>query len=77
MKKRDVKPVEWRPIHRFGLILIGLMFIAIGTLSLLRGRTHYETFWGGAVFAPFAIFVGLLALVVVFVRWRKGIEPFS
>jgi hypothetical protein len=73
MKKRDVKPREWRPIHRFGLILMGLMSIAVGARTLLRGRTHYETFWGGAVFAPFAIFIGLLVLIAVFVRWRKGI----
>jgi hypothetical protein len=72
MKKRDVKPREWRPIHRFGFILIGLMFIAMGTFTLLRGKTHYETYWGGPVFAPFAILIELLSLVGVFTHWRKG-----
>jgi hypothetical protein len=73
MKKSHVKPMEWRPIHRFGFSLMGLMFIAMGERSLLRGRTHYENYWGGAVFAPFAIFIGLLMLIAVFIRWRKGI----
>jgi|HubBroStandDraft_4_1064222.scaffolds.fasta_scaffold2554253_1 hypothetical protein len=73
MKKHEVKPMEWRPINRLGFMLIGLMLIAVGTRTLLRGMTHYETFWGSAVSAPFAIFIGLLVLVVAFVRWRKGI----
>jgi hypothetical protein len=46
MKKRDVKPMEWRPIHRFGFSLMGLMFIAMGTFTLLRRKTHYENYWG-------------------------------
>jgi polyferredoxin len=71
MKKRDVKREELRPIYRLGFILIGLMFIAMGALPLLRGKTHYETYWGGAVFGPFAIFVGLLLPVAVFTQRRK------
>jgi hypothetical protein len=74
MKKRDVKPMEWRPIHRFGFTLMGLLFIAMGTLPLLRGKTHYENYWGGPVFAPFAIFIGLLFLIGVFTHWSKGIN---
>jgi len=35
MKKRHVKPMEWRPIHRFGFGLMALMFIAMGTFALL------------------------------------------
>jgi len=72
MKKRGIKPIEWRPIHRFGFSLMGLMFIAMGALALLRGKTHYENYWGGPVFAPFAIFIGLLFLVGVVTHWRKG-----
>jgi len=72
MKKRDVKLREWRPVHLFGFAVIGVMFIAMGALSLLRGQTHYENYWGGAVFAPFAVFVGFLFLVGVFTHWRKG-----
>jgi hypothetical protein len=71
-KKRGIKPMEWRPIHRIGFSLMGPMFIAMCALALLRGKTHYENYWGGPVFAPFAIFIGLLFLVGVVTHWRKG-----
>jgi hypothetical protein len=62
------------PIHRFGFTLRGLLFMAMGALPLLGGRTHYENYLGGPVFAPFAIFIGLLFLVGVFTHWRKGMN---
>jgi hypothetical protein len=48
------------------------MFIAMGTLPWLRGKTHYENYWGGPFFAPLAILIGLLFLLGVFTHWRKG-----
>jgi hypothetical protein len=74
MEKRDLQPMEWRSIQRFGCTLMGLLFIAMGTVPLLTGKTHYENYWGGPVFSPFAIFAGLLFLVGVFAHWRKGIN---
>jgi hypothetical protein len=50
------------------------MFIAMGTVPLLRGKTHYENYGGGPIFAPWAIFIGLLFLVGVFRPGRKGIN---
>jgi hypothetical protein len=47
MKKRGVKPMKCRPIPRFGFSLMGLMFIAVGTLALPEGKTHYENYWEG------------------------------
>ncbi len=66
MKNRETKLRDWKPIHRLFFGIFGLMFIGMGLFALLLGRTHYQNYWGGAVFAPFAIFVGLLALVGVF-----------
>jgi hypothetical protein len=52
----------------------GLLFIAMSTFPLLGGKTHCENHWGGPVFAPFAIFLGILFLVGVFTHWKKGIN---
>jgi hypothetical protein len=72
MKKRYLKPMEWRrPIDWLGFGFVGLVLIATGALALLTGETHYANFWGAPVFAPFAIFGGLLLLVAVFRQWRK------
>jgi hypothetical protein len=70
MKHRETKLREWKPVHRFAFVFLGLMCIATGTLSLLRGRTHYPNVWGAPVFAPFTIFGGLLCLVAAFRLWK-------
>jgi hypothetical protein len=73
-KKRDVKPSEWAADSSVRFRFDGGMFIVMGALPLLRGKTYYENNWGGPVFAPFAIFIALLFLVGVFTPWRKGIN---
>jgi hypothetical protein len=72
MKYREAKLKEWRPIHRFAFLLLGLMLIGTGTFSLLKGRTHYPNVWGAAVFAPFVIFSDFLCLVAAFTLWKKN-----
>ena len=47
------------------------MVFALGLLTLLRGGLYYFSYWGGAVFAPFAILIGALT---VFVAYRKGLD---
>jgi hypothetical protein len=74
MNKLDVKLIAWRTDSSLRLPLMGLMSIAMGTLPLLRGKTHCENYWGSPVFAPFAILIGLLFLVGVFTHSRKGIS---
>jgi heme A synthase len=71
MKSRDTKPRVWRPIHRFGFTLLGLMLIAPAALILISGRSHYQNYWGAPVFAPFAIFAGLLCWIAVLTHWKK------
>jgi hypothetical protein len=71
MKDRDIKLREWKPIHRQFFAILGLMFIGLGAFPLLQGRSHYQNYWGGAVFAPFALFVGLLFLIGVFARRKR------
>jgi len=46
------------------------MFIGLGSLTLVSGHLHYLNWWGGLVFAPFAIFIGLLAIAASFPPFR-------
>jgi hypothetical protein len=38
------------------------LLVGGGTLTRLTGKLHYSNYWGGNVFAPFAIVVGLILL---------------
>jgi hypothetical protein len=37
----------------------------------MSGRMGWSNYWGGLVFAPFAIIFGLLLIYVAIFRWRK------
>lgn len=52
-------------------MFVGLSLVLTGVAALWTGRLHYQNYWGGSVFAPLAIVVGIMALVVVIVRWRS------
>jgi len=72
MKKRYLDRLELRrPIDWYGFDFAGIVLIATGTFALLTGEIHYGNYWGAPVFAPFAIFIGLLTLIAVFTQWRK------
>ena len=60
---------------RIALMFVGLSLVLTGVAVLPRGRLHYQNYWGGSVFAPVALVVGLMALVMVVVRWRSVNEP--
>jgi Flp pilus assembly protein TadB len=51
-------------------LVIATIFAAIliigGCVTLYRGSLGWTNYWGGLVFAPFAIVVGLLVFVAVF-----------
>jgi hypothetical protein len=47
------------------------MLIAPAALILISGRSHYQNYWGAPVFAPFAIFAGLLFWIAVLTHWKK------
>jgi hypothetical protein len=49
--------------------LMGLLLLAQGVVNLWQGRHSYENYWGGKVFAPFAIVLGTMTLVVVVFGW--------
>jgi hypothetical protein len=39
------------------------MIIYFGIMTLASGKLHYPNWWGGPVFAPFAIVGGTIAVV--------------
>jgi hypothetical protein len=64
MRRQVIPAKPWRPQDRFGIGFIGLMLLGFGVLTLLRSRLYYFNYWGGAVFAPFAVFIGVFVIVV-------------
>jgi hypothetical protein len=39
------------------------MVIWLGWFTLASGKLHYRNWWGGPVYAPFAIIAGIIAAV--------------
>ena len=53
------------------LILFAFSLILSSTTDLLRGRLHYGNYWGGPVFAPLAIVLGVFLLYVALFKWGR------
>lgn len=62
-KHSHLPPVARRPIGRAALAFLGVLIVFLGSLTLASGKLHYSNWWGGQVFAPFAIFGGTIALI--------------
>ena len=70
--RNSAREIARPPFHtrfeRFGVVFVGVMIFGEGVLALLRGASNYANWWGGPIFAPFAILIGLLALAIAVVR---------
>jgi hypothetical protein len=70
MRHRPIKsritrtPKRLKPAQQVILGFLGLMVLDWGVLTLLGGRLHYSNVWGGMMFAPFALLIGILVIVV-------------
>ena len=66
--------VENRPASRrarmFVLVLAAAL-ISGGFFTLGEGAVGYRNYWGGTVFAPFAIAVGLILLICALFFWPR------
>jgi hypothetical protein len=49
---------------RFTLASISLTILTLGAGTLVRGGLEYQNWWGGTVFAPFAILIGMGGLLI-------------
>ena len=67
--KHSTTPPAAKRRGRVMLGLMGIVIISLGSRTLTQGKLHYSNWWGGAVFAPFAIIVGAM-VVVVAIRWK-------
>lgn len=57
--------------QRSAFVALGLVIVLLGVSALLRGNLHYSNWWGGAVFAPFAILIGSMAVGIGLTARRK------
>jgi len=70
-----MKQLQQTPWYgRLGLGLMGLAILSLGLGALLRGRYFYQTFWGGAAFAPIVILVGALIIYLATTGWRRWLK---
>jgi hypothetical protein len=51
-------------VRRTILALISFFIVMLGGATLFHGKLEYYNWWGGIIFAPFAIIVGSLGLGV-------------
>jgi hypothetical protein len=61
---------SWTIRQRVSFAFVGLIIISVGVGSLAQGHLHYANYWGGAVFAPYAIGGGLLIIAVAVLKGR-------
>jgi membrane protein implicated in regulation of membrane protease activity len=66
-KKRD-------RLAKAAFVSLGAFLIVSAGAAIIAGRLNYQNYWGGVVFAPFAIFFDLLILVAVLFRWNSFSE---
>jgi hypothetical protein len=53
---------------RIAFTIFSLLIILLGAGSLFQGQIGYRNWFGGVVFGPFAIIVGMLCLFIVVFR---------
>jgi len=54
---------------RASSVLIALAVIATGIRGFVKGSYSYNNWWGGLVFAPITVIVGLFVLYLVVFKW--------
>lgn len=51
--------------------VFGAFAVCYGMLQIARGNLNYENYWGGLVFAPFMIFLGVMVLYISLFRHAR------
>jgi uncharacterized membrane protein len=55
---------------RVGIGFFGVILVLIGLSKIFGGNLNYSNYWGGVVFAPLTIIIGILVLIIVLFRWK-------
>jgi membrane protein YdbS with pleckstrin-like domain len=58
-------------ISIIGGMSLAFFLILSATLAMLSGRFNYRNYWGGVVFAPLAIILGIVLMIFIY-RHVKG-----
>lgn len=58
-------------IARIFAILMCLVLTAQGIVSIYKSEWSYRNYWGGLVFGPIAILIGILLIYLLLFRWDK------
>jgi len=56
------------------LLFLGLSLLGTGLRMLFGDQLLYANYWGGAVFAPFALAMGALLLIILVIKWNRLTE---
>jgi CDP-diglyceride synthetase len=56
----------------FAGIVVSVLVLCLGVTTLLKGKLQYSNYWSGAVFAPFAVLIGVLGILAGIIIWRKS-----
>ena len=49
--------------------LFGFILIMTGLKNIFYGNQNYSNYWGGIVFAPIAILIGVLVIIITVFRF--------
>jgi hypothetical protein len=63
-KHPQFTPIEKRAAGRRFFAFFGIGLIVYSVTTICMGRLFFRNYWGGSVFAPFAIVVGILAVII-------------
>jgi hypothetical protein len=66
-----IKTLEPPWVRRAILALISFLIVMLGAATLFHGKLEYYNWWGGIIFAPFAIIIGSLGLHPL---WTKRVS---
>ena len=50
--------------------LVATIFISIGVLTLVQGELVFSNYWGGVIFAPLGILLGIFILYILWFKWK-------
>ena len=71
-KKRTTSPQRSKLKELLTYIVLLLVMIGLVARPLAKGAMFYQSYWGGAVFVPFVLFIAAaFVVIVVITRKRK------
>jgi hypothetical protein len=70
-----MKPARRDRYNKIAFIVLGLILIFQGAAGIMGNRWTYSNYWGGGVFAPFAILMGVLFIYIAIFRYDAFKKP--